>query len=105
MTFTTTSVYSYKATSICLVVAFTNSSTDVVQKMIAGYTVARIYDTGNPQTGQMEVTSPPSAYNGGINAWDLSCDCGLDHEMIRVRLRPRGRLRLSSRSLERDRVL
>jgi hypothetical protein len=28
-----------------------------------GYTVARIYDTGNPQTGQMEVTPPLSAYS------------------------------------------
>jgi hypothetical protein len=55
------------------------------QKLVAGNTVAHIYDTANRQTGQMEVTSPPSVYNGGINAWDLSCDCGLDHEMIRVR--------------------
>ncbi|SRR5713101_6519429 len=50
MTFTTTSVYSYRTTSVYLIVAFTNGSTDV-KRMIAVYTVARIYSSGNPQTG------------------------------------------------------
>ena len=45
MTFTTTSVCSYKTSSVYRIVAFTSGSTDVVQRMVAVYTVVRIYDT------------------------------------------------------------
>jgi hypothetical protein len=42
MIFTTTPVYSYKTTTVYLIVAFTNGSTDNMQRMVAVYTVARI---------------------------------------------------------------
>jgi hypothetical protein len=36
MTFTTTFVYSYKTTSVCLIVAFTNGSTDLFGEWLQG---------------------------------------------------------------------
>lgn len=36
MTFTTTHVYFYKTTFVCLIVTFTNVTMDVVQRMVAG---------------------------------------------------------------------
>ncbi len=52
MTFTTTSVYSYK------------TAPRMSCRVVAWYTIAHIrYSTGNPQTGQMEIVLPLSADN------------------------------------------
>ena len=56
-------------------------------RVIGRNTVPRIRNsTGSRRTRQMVVALPPGAVIRSINALDCDCDCGLDHEMIRVRV-------------------